>query len=107
MEMISIPFAVSKGGKISEEEYLPGLLLEVEKNKRGGGLLKKSGETVTVTIKLQSRYETGVLDCIVTDEIPPQFELTGDMPAMIYQLNCNQSVEEGWSVCPFCGGKLK
>lgn len=69
MEMISIPFAVSKRGKISEEEYLPGLLLEVEKNKKGGGLLKKSGETVKgiaeltipLLVSFYERRERGIL----------------------------------------------
>ena len=69
MKMISIPFAVSKGGKISQEEYLPGLLLGVEKKKKGGGLLKKSGETVKgiteLTIPLLvsfcERSERGIL----------------------------------------------
>ena len=46
MKMISIPFAVSKNGKVSEEEYLPGLLLEVNKSRKGGGMLKKSGEVM-------------------------------------------------------------
>lgn len=44
--MIANPFVISKEGMISEEEYLPGLLLEVEKDKVGGGPLKKSGEVV-------------------------------------------------------------
>lgn len=69
MEMISIPFAVSKGGKIPEEEYLPGLLLEVEKNKKGGGLLKKSGEivkgiaelTIPLLVSFYERRERGIL----------------------------------------------
>lgn len=69
MEMISIPFAVSKGGKIPEEEYLPGLLLEIEKNKKSGGLLKKSGETVKgiaelaipLLVSFYERRERGIL----------------------------------------------
>jgi RNA polymerase subunit RPABC4/transcription elongation factor Spt4 len=62
------------------------------------------GETVTVTIKLQSRYETGVLDCIVTDEIPPQFELIGDMPSMVYQLNTREEKEYQYRIRALMGG---
>lgn len=62
------------------------------------------GETVTVTLKLQSRYETGVLDCIVTDEIPPQFELIGDMPTMIYQLKPQEEKEYQYRVKANVGG---
>ena len=62
------------------------------------------GETVEVTIKLQSRYETGVLDCIVTDEIPPQFMLIGEMPAMICQLNPHEEVEYQYKIKANVGG---
>ncbi|MEA3283120.1 MAG: hypothetical protein U9Q68_11335 [Euryarchaeota archaeon] len=69
MLIISIPFATSKSGKISEEEYLPGLLLEVNKSKKGGGLLKKSGETmdgiaeltIPLLISFYERRERGIL----------------------------------------------
>jgi len=61
-------------------------------------------ETVTVTIQLQSRYETGVLDCIVTDEIPPQFELIGDMPEMIYQLDPHEEKEYQYKIKAKVGG---
>jgi len=69
MEVISIPFATSRGGKISEEEYLPGLLLDVEKNKKVGGLLKKSIETVKgiaelaipLLVSFYERRERGIL----------------------------------------------
>lgn len=62
------------------------------------------GETVTVTIKLQSRYEKGVLDCIVTDEIPPQFELIEDMPVMIYQLKPGEEKEYQYKIRANVGG---
>jgi hypothetical protein len=69
MKMISIPFAVTKGGKISEEEYLPGLLLEVERNKKGGGLFKKTGEIVKgiaelnipLLVSFYARRERGIV----------------------------------------------
>ena len=46
MKEMSISFEVSKQGNISEEEYLPRLLLEVEKNKKSSGFFKKTEETV-------------------------------------------------------------
>jgi len=36
MKVISIPFAISNDSRITEEEYLPGLLLEIEGSKKGG-----------------------------------------------------------------------
>ena len=62
------------------------------------------GETVTVVIKLKSRYETGVLDCIVTDEVPPQFELIGEMPLMAYQLDSNEEKEYQYMILANVGG---
>lgn len=62
------------------------------------------GEEVTVTIKLQSRYETGVLDCIVRDVVPPQFELIGEMPTMIYQLNPREEKEYQYKIRANVGG---
>lgn len=62
------------------------------------------GETVTVTIKLKNRYETGVLDCIVTDEVPPQFELIGEMPLMEYQLDPNEEKEYQYRIRANVGG---
>ncbi len=44
--MLSVPFSVSRGSKVSEAEYLPRLLLNVERRKKGGGLFKKSEEVV-------------------------------------------------------------
>lgn len=69
MKMISIPFAVSKNGKVSEEEYLPGLLLEVNKSRKGGGMLKKSGEVmdgiaelaIPLLVSFYERRERGIL----------------------------------------------
>ena len=65
------------------------------------------GKTVTVTIKLKSRYEAGVLDCIVTDEVPPQFELIGEMPLMEYQLNPNEETEYQYRVRANVGGHFR
>ena len=62
------------------------------------------GGKVTVTIKLQSRYESGVLDCIVTDEIPPQFELISEMPSMIYQLSPREEKEYQYEIRATVGG---
>lgn len=69
MKIISIPFATSKSGVIPEEEYLPGLLLEVNKSKKGGGPLKKSGEaldgiaelTIPLLISFYEERERGIL----------------------------------------------
>ncbi|MEA3283119.1 MAG: zinc ribbon domain-containing protein [Euryarchaeota archaeon] len=65
------------------------------------------GETVTVTIKLESRHKTGVLDCIVTDEIPPQFELIGEMPSMVYQLSPREAKEYQYTVRTAVGGHFR
>ncbi len=62
------------------------------------------GETVSVIIKLQSRYKSGVLDCIVTDVIPPQFELVDDMPLMIYQLKPGEEKEYQYKIKANVGG---
>lgn len=65
------------------------------------------GETVTVTIKLESRHKTGVLDCIVTDEMPPQFELIGEMPSMVDQLGPREAKEYQYTVRVAVGGHFR
>jgi hypothetical protein len=51
--MKSVPFAMSKtGSRMSEAEYLPRLLLNVERSKKGSKLFKKSGETVSGVAEL-------------------------------------------------------
>jgi predicted RNA-binding Zn-ribbon protein involved in translation (DUF1610 family) len=62
------------------------------------------GEPITVTIRLQSRRRAGVLDCIVRDDIPPQFELIGDIPQMIYQLGPGEEKEYQYKIRPLTGG---
>ncbi|MCL0048243.1 zinc ribbon domain-containing protein [Dehalococcoidia bacterium] len=62
------------------------------------------GEAITITIKLQSRRRAGLLDCIVTDEIPPQFELIGDMPDMVCQLAPGEEKEYQYRIRANTGG---
>jgi len=62
------------------------------------------GEEVTARIKLQSRYERGVLDCIVLEEIPPQFVLIGEMPVMIDQLEPGEEKEYQYKMRAKVGG---
>jgi hypothetical protein len=68
--MKSVPFAMSTtGGRMSEGEYLPGLLLNVERSKKGGKLFKKSGEAVSgiaelaipVFVSSYARRKRGIL----------------------------------------------
>lgn len=62
------------------------------------------GEAITITIKLQSRRRAGLLDCILRDEIPPQFELIGDMPDMVCQLAPGEEKEYQYRIRANTGG---
>ncbi|MCL0059179.1 hypothetical protein M1O20_01505 [Dehalococcoidia bacterium] len=44
--MKSVHFAISSGSRMPEAEYLPRLVLNVHRSKKGGGLFKKSAEIV-------------------------------------------------------------